>query len=159
MDRIPIGRDMTAGALHDELARLGARLIVEALAKLKRAELVCEPQPSEGVNYAEKIATSETRIDWARSAPRVHNVIRGLSPHPGAWFEAELNGKLERIRALRAVLADVSGAPGTVLDNHLTIACGEGAVRLTEVQRSGKRPMSAEEFLRGTKLSPGISLL
>jgi len=89
----------------------------------------------------------------------VHNLIRGLSSHPGAWFEAEVNGKPERIKALRAVLARGSGTPGTLLDERLTIACGEGALRLTEVQRSGKRPMSAEDFLRGAHLSRGAVVL
>ena len=91
------------------------------------------------MTYAEKIAPSETRIDWSRPAPEVHDRIRGLSPYPGAWFEVEIGGKRERIRALRSTLAEVSGAPATVLDDHLTIACGEGAVRLTEVQRAGKK--------------------
>jgi methionyl-tRNA formyltransferase len=156
--RVAITRDMTAGELHDELANLGARLIVEALAKLEQGDLACAEQPSEGVSYAEKIRLDETRIDWSRSAPYVHNMIRGLSPHPGAWFEMTLNGKVERVRALRAVLAEISGGAGTVLDDHLTVACGEGAVRLTQVQRAGKRPMSADEFLRGVKLQPGSVL-
>ena len=94
----------------------------------------------------------ETRIDWARPAREVHDRIRGLSPYPGAWFELDLNGKRERIRALRSTLASGAGAPGTLLDDRLTVACGEGAVRLTEVQRAGKRPMAADEFLRGVKL-------
>ncbi len=156
--RVAITRDMTAGELHDELASLGARLIVEALAKLEQGDLACAEQPSEGVSYAEKIRLDETRIDWSRSAPFVHNLIRGLSPYPGAWFEITLTGKQERVRALRSTLAEISGGAGTVLDDHLTIACGEGAVRLTQVQRAGKRPMSADEFLRGAKLPPGSVL-
>jgi methionyl-tRNA formyltransferase len=151
----PIGPDMTAGELHDELALLGAHLMVEALGELERGKLDCKEQPSEGVTYAEKISASETRIDWKRPAPEVHNFIRGLSPYPGAWFEVTLGGRPERIRALRSKLVEISGTAGTVLDEHLTIACGEGAVRVTEVQRAGKRPMSADDFLRGVKLAPG----
>jgi methionyl-tRNA formyltransferase len=152
---LPIGPDMTAGELHDELARLGAHLMVEALDKLERGKLDCTPQPEDGVTYAEKIAPTETRIDWQRPSLEVHNFIRGLSPSPGAWFEVTLNGKPERIRALRSKLVEISGTSGTVLDEHLTIACGEGAVRITEVQRAGKRPMQAAEFLRGAKLGTG----
>jgi methionyl-tRNA formyltransferase len=154
-----IGADMTAGALHDELALLGAQLMVEALDELARGKLDCQPQPGEGVSYADKIAPGETQIDWSRPAPEVHNFIRGLSPFPGAWFEATLNGKTERVRALRSKLVEISGTAGTVLDEHLTVACGEGAVRLTEVQRAGKRPMVADDFLRGMKLGPGTALL
>jgi methionyl-tRNA formyltransferase len=156
--RIPIGADMTAGELHDALSDLGARLTVEALEALERGRLDCRPQPSAGVTYAEKIDTSEARIDWSRSAREVHNHIRGLVPHPGAWFEIVLNGKRERIKVLRATPAQGSGAPGALLDEHLTVACGDGAVRLSLVQRAGKRPMSADEFLRGVKLSAGAAL-
>ena len=85
-------------------------------------------------------------------------MIRGLSPDPGAWFELDNNGKRERIRALRSTLASGAGAPGTLLDERLTVACGEGAVRLTEVQRAGKKPMAADEFLRGVKLRAGTVL-
>ncbi len=157
-ERVPIGRDMTAGELHDALAGKGAALMVEALARLERSELDCTPQPDEGVTYARKIETAETRIDWSRPAPEVHDHIRGLSPYPGAWLEAEIAGKRERIKVLHSTLAEVSDAPGTVLDAHLTIACGEGAVRLTEVQRAGKKPMRAEAFLRGVDLQPGTVL-
>jgi methionyl-tRNA formyltransferase len=156
--RVAIGRDMTAGELHDALAASGARLMVEAMEALAQGRLDCRPQPSEGVTYAEKIDPAETRIDWSRSAPEVHDMIRGLSPFPGAWFELELKGRKERVRALRSTLAEVSGAPASVLDEHLTIACGEGAVRLTAVQRAGRKPMAAEEFLRGAKLRAGTTL-
>jgi methionyl-tRNA formyltransferase len=156
--RVPIGPDVTAGELHDALATKGAALMVEALAELERGRLDCKPQPDEGLTYAHKLDPAETRIDWRRSARDVHNLIRGLSPSPGAWFEIEINGKGERIKALRSLLAGGSGTPGKLLDKGLTIACGEGAVRLTEVQRSGKRPMSAEDFLRGAKLPAGTTL-
>src|SRR5262249_25097174 len=156
--RAPIGADETAGELHDALAARGARLMVHALSALERGELDCRPQAEGGVTYAGKINPAETRIDWSRPAHHVHNLIRGLSPHPGAWFETELSGKRERIKALRSTLAVDSGAPGALLDDGLTIACGEGAVRLVEVQRAGKRPMAAEDFLRGVALAPGAVL-
>jgi len=147
-ERIPIGADDTAGDLHDALARLGADAIARALAAAERGSLTLTPQPSEGVTYAEKISKSETRIDWTKPAPEVHNHIRGLSPWPGAWFEHDG----VRIKVLRSSLAQGSGAPGTVLDDTLTIACGVGAVRLSQVQRAGRAPLSAEEFLRGTRI-------
>jgi methionyl-tRNA formyltransferase len=153
--RAPIGRDETAGELHDALAERGARLMVHALDALERGQLDCRPQAEGGVTYAKKIGPAETRIDWTRPALDIHNLIRGLSPFPGAWFEAEISGKRERIKALRSTFVESSGTPGAVLDDHLTIACGEGAVRLTELQRAGKRPMPADEFLRGVALPPG----
>jgi methionyl-tRNA formyltransferase len=156
--RVPIGPDLIAGELHDALAPLGAELMVQALAELERGRLDCQPQPEQGVTYAAKIDPAETRIDWSRPAHEVHNHIRGLSPYPGAWFELKVNGKRDRIRALRSVLAEGAGAPGTLLDDRLTIACGAGAVRLTEVQRAGKKPMPADEFRRGVKLPAGTVL-
>jgi methionyl-tRNA formyltransferase len=157
-ERVAIGEDMTAGELHDALAGLGAELMVRALAALKQGRLDCQPQAVQGVTYAGKIEASDTRIDWSRQSREVHNQIRGLSPYPSAWFEAELNGKRERIRALRSILAEGDGKPGILLDDRLTIACGNGAVRLTQVQRAGKRPMAADEFLRGVKLRKGSTL-
>lgn len=156
--RAPIGADETAGELHDALATCGARLMVHALSALEGGGLDCRPQAEGGVTYAEKIDPAETRIDWSRPAREVHNLIRGLSPYPGAWFEIDLNGKPERIKALRSTLANGSGAPGLALDNKLTIACGEGAVRLVEVQRAAKRPMSADDFLRGATIAHGTVL-
>jgi methionyl-tRNA formyltransferase len=156
--RIQIGRDETAGELHDRLAAEGAALMVEALAELEAGSLDCRPQPEDGVTYATKIEPRETRIAWNWPAAEVHDMIRGLSPYPGAWFEIDLNGRKERVRALRSTLVEISGAPGAVLDDHLTIACGEGAVRLVAVQRAGKRPMAADEFLRGAALGPGTTL-
>ena len=153
--RVPIGRDETAGELHDVLAEHGARLMVQALGALEKSKLDCRPQAEAGATYAKKLDPAETRIDWSLPAPKVHDMIRGLSPYPGAWFELELNGKRERIKALRSTFLEMSGTPGAVLDDHLTIACGEGAVRLTEVQRAGKRPMSAEALLRGIPLHAG----
>jgi methionyl-tRNA formyltransferase len=152
-EREPIRPDETAGELHDRLAVVGAALMVRALRDLEQGALACWPQHDEGT-YAAKIEPGERRIDWSRPAREVHNLIRGLSPHPGAWFEIELNGKRERVRALRSILSEGEGKPGTVLDNQLTIACDKSAVRLIEVQRAGKRAMPAEEFLRGATLRP-----
>jgi len=154
VDRIPIGIDMTAGQLHDALARLGADLMGRALGALERGSLALTPQPDAGVTYAAKLANAETRIDWGKPAREVHDHIRGLSPFPGAWFEhADA-----RVKVLRASLAEGSGAPGTVCDERLTIACGSGAVRLLHVQKAGKQPMSAEDFLRGNPV-PKASVL
>jgi methionyl-tRNA formyltransferase len=155
---VPIGPDETAGELHDALATRGASLIVKALDALEQGSLACTPQHDEAATYAAKIEPKGTRINWRPLARDVHNRIRGLSPHPGAWVEIEVNGHPERIKVLRSTLAEGTGHPGTLLDDRLTIACGEGAVRLTEVQRAGKRPMSAEDFLRGAKLPVGASL-
>jgi methionyl-tRNA formyltransferase len=153
--RVSIGRNETAGELHDRLAAEGARAMVEALAKLEAGQLECRTQAADGVTYAAKISPGETRIDWTQPAPKVHDMIRGLSPSPGAWFELALGGKTERVRALRTEFVEMSGTPGVVLDDHLTVACGEGAVRLTQLQRAGKRPMKAADFLRGIALGPG----
>ncbi len=157
-ERVPIGPDMTAGELHDFLAGRGARLMARALANLERGTLHSQPQPSEGVTYAAKIGKEEGRIDFRRPAGEVHNHIRGLSPVPGAWVDVAKGDKPERIKILRASLAKGQGAPGTVLDGHLTIACGKGAIRVLQAQRAGKRPMTAEELLRGFALPPGTLL-
>jgi len=153
-EHVAIGEDMTAGELHDVLARTGADLMVRALAALERDSLACTPQTDDGATYARKIDKAETRIDWRRPARDVHNRIRGLSPFPGAWFEIDRDGKRERVKLLRTTLAKGEGAPGTILDDRLTVACGEGAIRLVQLQRAGKRPMQADEFLRGLSLPP-----
>ena len=133
--------------------------MVRALANLERGALQCQAQPSEGVTYAAKIGKDEGRIDFSRPAGEVHNHIRGLSPVPGAWFEVRSGDKPERVKVLRASPgAKGAGAPGTVLDDRLTIACGEGAIRVLQAQRAGKRPMTAEELLRGFALPPGTQL-
>jgi methionyl-tRNA formyltransferase len=151
-----IGPDMTAGELQDALAERGARLMVEALARIADGTLTCTPQPGEGITYAAKLDKAETGIDFTRPAREVHNHVRGLSPFPGAWFSA--GGKGERIKVLRTRLAPGSGAPGTVLDSALTVACGDGAVQLLELQRAGKRPMTAAELLRGYPLPAGTRI-
>ena len=150
-ERVAIGADMTAGDLHDALARLGCDLMLRALAAAERGSLTLTPQGDVGVTYAAKIAKDETRIDWSKPTSQVHDYIRGLSPFPGAWFE--LDGV--RIKALRSTKGEGKGAAGTVLDGQLTIACGDGAIRLTQVQRAGKQPMQAQEFLRGTPVKQG----
>jgi methionyl-tRNA formyltransferase len=155
-ERLAIGPDMTAGELHDALAQLGADLMPRALGALERGTLQFTPQPSEGVTYAAKIDKAETRIDWGKPWKAVHDHCRGLSPFPGAWFEVVPGS---RIKVLRSTRGEGSGAPGTVLDHHLTIACGDGAVRITQLQRAGKQPMTVEEFLRGARVVPGSLLL
>ena len=152
VERVPIGADITAGDLHDVLSRLGADLMLRALAAAERGSLTLTPQPDKGVTYAEKISKNETRIDWSKPWKQVHDHIRGLSPFPGAWFE--IDGA--RIKALRSTKGEGSGAAGTALDDKFTIACGTGAVRLTQVQRAGKEPMSADELLRGTPVKSGV---
>jgi methionyl-tRNA formyltransferase len=153
-ERVPIEADVTAGDLHDVLASLGAGLMPQALTALERGALVLKPQPETGVTYAKKIGKDETRIDWSKPAKAVHNHIRGLSPFPGAWFE--LGGA--RVKVLRSTLAEDAGAPGAVLDDRLTIACGNGAVRLIELQRAGRQAMKADEFIRGAAVKKGICL-
>ncbi len=144
-----IDPEETTADLHDRLSRIGADLIVQALARLP--ELAAEPQPAEGVTYARKIDKSEARIDWTRPAAEVDRHIRGFSPFPGAWTEA--GG--ERLKLLRCRLAKGAGAPGQVL-HGFTVACGTGAVEITEAQREGKRPASAAEMLRGFALPPSL---
>jgi len=150
-ERVPIPFDATAGDLHDQLARLGADLVVRALAALERGSLTLTSQPEVGVTYAHKIANDETRIAWERPWQEVHNHIRGLSPVPGAWSEIGS----ERVKVLRTTRSDRNGVPGTVLDDELTVACGEGAVRIVELQRAGRQPMKAHEFLRGMPVAAG----
>ena len=158
VERVKIGPEMTAGELHDALAPLGAELMVKALAALENGTLQCRAQHDEAATYAPKLDNKETRINWRLLARDVHDRIRGLSPFPGAWFEIDQGGKRERVKALGSVVAEGEGAPGAVLDDRLTVACGEGAVRLTAVQRAGRKPVSAEAFLRGVDLKPGVLL-
>ena len=153
--RVAIGPDATAGDVHDELARLGARLMVRALADLEKGELHLTPQASVGVTYADKIEKAGTRTDWRKAWNEVHDHCRGLSPFPGAWFEHTSAG---RIKVLRSTKGSGAGEPGRVLDDELTVACGESAIRLLELQREGRKPMRAEEFLRGTPIPRGTML-
>ncbi|WP_045837162.1 methionyl-tRNA formyltransferase [Hyphomicrobium sp. 99] len=155
---VAIRPDMTAGELHDELSQLGAKLMVEALVKIESGDIACVPQPNDGTTYAAKIAKGETRIDFSRPAGEVINHIRGLSPYPGAWFEIVIGGKAERIRVLAAAETNGNAESGTLLDDQLTIACGPGAIRVERLQRAGKQPMAAVDFLRGTRLPAGTRL-
>ena len=138
VERVAIGPDMTAGDVHDRLMPLGADLMARALAALSRGALQFTSQPDEGVTYAKKITNEEARIDWSRPAQDVHNHVRGLSPFPGAFFAADLGKGPERVKVLRTALTDGAGAPGTLLDDCGAVACGDGAVRLLQVQRAGK---------------------
>jgi methionyl-tRNA formyltransferase len=155
MERIAIGADMTAGELHDRLAAIGGDLMLRGIGALERGALQFVKQPDDGVTYASKIEKSEARIDWGKPWREVHDHIRGLSPFPGAWFEMRGERDVARVKVLRTTKGDGGGAPGTVLDDQLTIACGNGAVRIVELQRAGKQPMKAEEFLRGTEVAKG----
>ena len=155
-ERVPIASDATAGDLHDRLARLGGDLMVRALGAIERGSLTLTPQPEAGVTYASKIGKDETRISWARPWQEVHDHIRGLSPFPGAWFE--IAGEGARIKVLRTTKGEGTGVPGTVLDDQLTVACADGAVRILELQRAGRQAMKAGEYLRGTSVAVGTRL-
>jgi methionyl-tRNA formyltransferase len=145
---IPIRADDTTADLHDRLASLGAKLIIEALETLPKPQ----PQSTDGITYATKIDKAEARVDWTKPAAEVDRQIRGLSPFPGAWC----NVAGERLKLLRSKVADGHGAPGQVL-HGLTIACGTGAVEITLAQREGKRPMLSEDLLRGWVLPERLS--
>lgn len=158
VEKITITPNMTCGELHDRLSITGADLMVRAMAALERDSLKLNPQSEDGVTYASKIEKSEARIDWSQPAQAVHDRIRGLSPFPGAWCEMEINGQLERVKVLRSVIADGAGKAGEVLEGQLVIACGEGAVALTLVQKAGGKAVSAAEFCNGVKLATGTIL-
>lgn len=156
--RTPIGAEMTAGELHDALAAQGAPLMASALDLLARGELVFTPQTEVGACYAQKIGKAEGHIDWRRPATELHDHVRGLSPFPGAFFEADFGHGPERVKVLRARAETGSGAPGRALDDAGLIACGAGALRLLRVQRAGKGDMAFEEFARGRPLTRGATL-
>ncbi|WP_207455307.1 methionyl-tRNA formyltransferase [Azospirillum sp. SYSU D00513] len=159
-EAVPITPATTASSLHDELAALGARMIVEALDGIAAGRLTAEPQPEEGVTYAAKLTREDGRLDWTQPASYVERQVRALTPWPGCWFDAPKAEGTERIKVLKAELAPDArtAAPGTVLDDRLTIACAGGAVRLTSVQRPGKGPVDGAAFLRGFDLPPGSRL-
>jgi methionyl-tRNA formyltransferase len=157
-ERVSITPDMNAGELHDRLCVIGADLMARALAAASRESLQFTPQSEEGVTYAHKIEKAEARIDWSRDAKSLHDHVRGLSPFPGAFFEVDLGKGLERVKVLRARICEGRAAPGTLLDDALTVACGEGALQLLDVQRAGKGPMKAQEFLRGARIVKGAAL-
>ena len=154
-ERLAISDAMTAADLHDALAPLGADLMVRAMGALERGRLQLTKQSDEGVTYAAKIEKAEARIDWNRPAREVLRHIHGLSPFPGAWCEA--GDRWRRRSGSRSCAANwprAQGAPGDLLDDQLTIACGDGAIRILDLQRAGAKPMKAQEFLRGTPLAP-----
>jgi methionyl-tRNA formyltransferase len=158
-ERLPITDAMTASDLHDALSRLGADLMVRAVAALERGALHLTKQRENGVTYAAKIEKAEARVDWAKPAREVLRHIHGLSPFPGAWSEIAGEGDAARVKILRCELANGSGSPGSALDDQLTIACGAGAIRIIELQRAGKGPMKVAEFLRGTPVKQGARFL
>lgn len=147
---LPIGAEETTGELHDRLAALGAAMIVQTLARLDH--LTALPQSAVGVTYATKIDKAEARVDWTRPATEIDRRIRGLSPFPGAW--CDVSG--ERIKLLGSRLVDGSGPPGTVLGDF-RIACGQGAVEVTQIQRPGKKPMTASDALNGLTLGSTVA--
>ncbi len=156
--KTPIGPEDTTREIHDRLSELGAGLIVQALAKLEAGPVELTTQAEAGATYAAKIDPAEARIDWTQPARLVSAHIRGLSPHPGAWFEADLGKGVTRIKVQRCVAAEGSGAPGQVLDEALLVACGESAIRILQLQRPGKGPMNADDFLRGSRIEKGARL-
>src|ERR1700716_1825405 len=157
-ERLSIGDAMNAADVHDALAPLGADLMVRAMGALERGKLQFTKQSDEGVTYAAKIEKAEARIDWNRPAHAVLRHIHGLSPFPGAWCEMAIEGEQVRVKILRCETADGSGVSGDMLDDHLAVARKQGALRILELQRAGKQPMKAEEFLRGTPLKPPMRL-
>ncbi|ARN81375.1 methionyl-tRNA formyltransferase [Methylocystis bryophila] len=156
--RVAIPQDMTAGELHDALAQAGAPLMADALEALQQGTLIFTPQDDARAVYAAKIEKGEARIDWRRSAKDLHNLVRGLAPFPGAFFEADLGQGLDRVKVLKTRVEAAKGEPGEALDDEGLIACGDGALRLLRVQRSGKGPMDFAEFARGRSLSRGARL-
>jgi methionyl-tRNA formyltransferase len=158
VERLAITDNMTAADLHDALAPLGADLMVRAMGALERGSLRLTKQSEDGVTYAAKIEKAEAKVDWSKPAHAVLRHIHGLSPFPGAWSEVGIDGEPVRLKILCCELAKGAGAPGAVLDDDLAIACGDGAVRILELQRAGKAPMKTTEFLRGTPLKAGARL-
>ena len=155
---VRIEADDTAARLHDRLMETGALMWPRTLSALERGSLEAVPQSEDGVTYAHKISADEARIDWARPATELSNHIRGLSPFPGAWFQLTTEKGPVRVKVLLAEAVEGSGQAGTALNDELTIACGEGALRLLRLQREGKGAMMAEDFLRGTAIPTGTDL-
>jgi len=155
---VTISPEDTAGSLHDKLAAVGADLAPRALAAIERGAAIETRQPLDGVTYAKKISPAEARIDWSRTAAEIDCHIRGLSPFPGAWFEAPSDKGPVRIKALMSRPEPSSGPAGSVLDDGLLIACGQGSVRLLKAQREGRSAQDTDQFLRGFALSAGTRL-
>jgi methionyl-tRNA formyltransferase len=157
-EKVAIDENMTAGELHDRLMVVGGSLMAKAMRALEGGTLRLTPQTDDGVTYAKKIDKAETRIDFALPAREVHDHIRGLSPFPGAWFEADFGGRTERVKVLRSEPAEGKGEPGIVLDDNLRIACGSGAIRFLRLQKAGGKPLSAADFQRGSAIAAGTRL-
>jgi len=155
VERLVIAPELNAGEAHEILARLGADLMVRALAALGRGGLSFREQSTEGVTYARKISNDECKIDWSASAQTIHDHIRGLAPFPGAYTMIDLGKGPERVKILRATITEGVGAPGQILDDALTIACGNGALRLLDLQRAGAKALPVDLFLRGVSLPAG----
>lgn len=155
VERLVIDPELNSGEAHEILARLGADLMVRALAALGRGGLSFRGQNSVGVTYARKISNDECRIDWSASAQAIHDHIRGLAPFPGAYTMIDLGKGPERVKILRATRTEGAGAPGQILDDSLTIACGSGALRLLDLQRAGAKALPADLFLRGVSMPVG----
>ena len=153
-EAVPIEPSATGESLHDQLSALGARLIVEALEGLSSGRISPTPQAEDGATYAAKLTREEGHLDWTRPAVELERQVRAFSPWPGAWFEHDGN----RLKVIAAEVAAGSGAPGSVLDDQLTVACGEGALRLSTVQREGRAPVEAAALLRGYPIAPGSVL-
>ena len=151
-ERLEITPEMTAGELHDQLSVMTADLMVRAVGAIERGSLDLVPQVEAGITYAEKIEKSETRIDWSKPSTKVHDHIRGLSPFPGSWCEMQIQSKPERVKILQTERVEGAGKPGSLLDDQLTIACGEGAVRPVRLQRAGKQQQNLAEFLLGNRV-------
>jgi len=155
-ERLPIGPDDDAGRLHDKLAPLGARLILRAIDGLADGTLKSRPQPPAGVTYAAKLTREEERLDWRRPAADLARQVRALSPRPAAWFA--IGGDRFKVLAADPARDEHAAAPGTFLGDGFVVSCGQGALRILRLQRSGKAPMAAEEFLRGYRLPHGLVL-
>ena len=153
--KVPITTATTGETLHDSLSALGSSLILDVLAGLQENTIAATPQPNEGITYAKKLNRTESILEWQKSAQKLERQIRAFMPWPGSWFK---HGG-ERIKVLAASQADKTGSPGTVVDNQLTIACGEGSLRPLTLQRAGKRAMTTDEFLRGWPIPAGTKLL
>ncbi len=154
IEKTPITGATTGESLHDTLSEMGGRMIVDALDRVANGSLPPIPQPEEGVTYAKKLTRDEARIDWRDPADALERKLRAFTPWPGSWFD--LDG--QRIKLLEARVVDGGGPPGTTLDDRLTVACGEGALRLLRLQRQGKSPMEAADFLRGFPVPKGRTL-
>jgi methionyl-tRNA formyltransferase len=160
---VKITNRMTAGELHDELSRLGAEVMAWAMDALQRKELRFEKQADGNLPYAAKIEKAEAQVDWNQPRKTTLRHINGLSPFPGAWCQAPIEGEMVRLKILRSSLVPgprrkVLLAPGSLLDDRLAVACRDGAIRILELQRAGGKPMKAQEFLRGSPLQPPLRL-